>query len=720
MFGIYVYILVPTHKTSLCRESVMRYLTILAMTLGLCGMCFAGPDPSVPEAGSTEMPKLERFSPDQVDKTLDPCNDFFEYACHKWNQANPIPPDQAGWGTFNALAIWNVAAVHNTLEQSAAASNPTPVEKQVGAYYASCIDEDAINQAGITPLQPALNRIDGMKAKGGLPEVVAYIHQIVRPPNLNFIEAQYPGVLFGIYSSPDFDDARVMLASLDQSGMGLPGREFYLNDDDKSKQIRDKYVKYISGILQLSGEAQAQAESDAQVILAMETSLAKAAMEIVARRDPKNLNNKMSFKQVQALTPSFDWNRYFSAMQTPIQPHYLVTAPDFFRGVQKLIASESLDHWKAYLRYSTLRLQASSLSQPFVEANFDFFGRTLAGSQQIQPRWRRCSIFADADLGEAVGQAYVAKYFPPENKARMLEMVKAIKEALSENIDHSTWMSAQTKKLAHEKLDAQVDKIGYPDKWQDYSGVEIKRDDFLGNVQRASKFEIHRRLAQAGKPADRSLWGMTPPTVNAYEDAQTNTINFPAGILQPPFFEASQIDAVNYGGIGMVIGHEIIHGYDDQGRKFDKDGNLKDWWTAADAASYDQRGKCISDEYTQEVPEAGVKQNGKLSLGEDTADNGGIYIALAGLENTLKTEGKTLQSPAGNGLTQEQSFFLSFATIWCGSNRPEAARTAVMTQGHSLNRYRVNNVVANVDEFAHAFGCKAGQPMVHKNACRVW
>jgi putative endopeptidase len=697
----------------------MRRLTTLVAMIGMAATCVAGPNPNA-SGSSSEMTKMERFSPDQVDKTLDPCNDFFEYTCKKWNAANPIPPDQAGWGTFNSLAIWNVAAVHNTLEQSATAPNPTPVEKQVGGYYASCTNEDAISKAGANPLKPALDRIDSMKNKSDLPEVVAYIHQIIRPANLNFLDAQYPGILFGIYSSPDYDDARTMVLTLDQSGMGLPGREFYLNDDDKSKQIREKYVKYISGILQLSGESDGKAGDDAKSILVTETAFANAAMEIVARRDPKNLNNKMSLKQVQALTPAFNWNRYLAAIRAPTSGPFLVTTPKFFTGVNALIESESLENWKAYLRYSLLRSSASSLSQPFVEANFDFFGRTLSGSQQIQPRWRRCSIFADADLGEAVGQAYVTKYFPPENKARMLQMVKAIRDALTQDIDNLSWMSPQTKKLAHEKLDAQVDKIGYPDHWIDYSTVEIKRDDFLGNVQRASKFEIERRIAQAGKPVDRSLWGMTPPTVNAYEDAQTNTINFPAGILQPPFFELSQIDAVNFGGVGMVIGHEIIHGYDDQGRKFDKDGNLKDWWTPADAANYDERGKCISDEYTQDVPEAGVKQNGKLSQGEDTADNGGIHIALAGLENTLKSQGKTLESPAGNGLTEEQSFFLGFATIWCGSNRPEAARTAVMTQGHSLNRYRVNNVVANVNEFAHAFGCKAGQPMVHENACRVW
>ncbi len=698
----------------------MRMSSVIAVILTLSSATFAAGPETADASASTDMPKLERFSPDLADKSLDPCTDFFKYACTKWITANPIPPDQVRWGTFDALAIWNTAAVHNTLESAAAASNRTPVQQKVGDYYASCVDEATIDKAGIAPLRPMLDRIVAMQEKSQLPELVAAIHQMIRPANLNFIDAQYQGALFGIYASPDFDDATKMVAALDQSGMGMPGRDFYLKDDDKSKQIREKYVAYIGHILELSGEPQAQAAADAKTILAMETALAGAAMDIVLRRDPKNLNNKMTLEQIQALTPSFNWSRYFAAMHVPKSPQYLVTSPDFFRGVEKLIASEPVDHWRAYLRYTTLRFMASSLSEPFIDANFDFFSRTLYGAKQLQPRWRRCSDYADADLGEAVGQAYVAKYFPPENKERMLEMVKAIEAALHEDIDAQTWMSPETKKLAHAKLRAQVDKVGYPDHWIDYSAVQIKRDDFLGNVSRAARFEIERRLSLVGKPADRSLWGMTPPTVNAYEDAQTNTINFPAGILQPPFFDASQVDAVNFGGIGAVIGHEIIHGYDDQGRKFDANGNLKDWWTPSDAASYDERGKCIADEYTEDVPEAGVKQNGKESQGEDTADNGGIHIALAGLQNKLKSEDKNLDSPAPGGLTEEQTFFLSYANIWCGQFRPEAARTVVLTQGHSLEHYRVNNVLGNMSEFAHAFGCHAGQPMVHANACRVW
>ena len=694
----------------------MRFLTVLSVCL-LCPCLFAQ---NASQSSQQPLPKLEHFNTDQVDKSLDPCNDFFQYSCSKWIKANPIPADQAGWGTFNALGIWNVAAVRETLESAASASNRGEVEQKVGDYYASCMDEAAINKAGITPLKPILDQIDGLKDKSQLPQVVAAIHQIIRPANLNFLDAQYPGVLFGIYYSPDFADASKTLAALDQSGMGMPGREFYLKDDEKSRQIREQYVKYVAHLLELSGTPKADASADAQTILTLETNLAKAAMDIVLRRDPKNLNNKMSLEQVQALTPSFNWKPYLAAMSVPSSSEYLVLAPDFFREMEKLLASESLDHWRAYLRYSTLRSMANSLSQPFVEANFDFFAHTLGGTKEIQPRWRRCSIYADADLGEAVGQAYVKKFFSAQSKARMLEMVKAIEDALHEDIDAQTWMAPKTKQLAHEKLRAQVDKIAYPDHWRDYQGVEIKRDDFLGNVERASRFEIGRRVALTNKPTDRYMWTMTPPTVNAYEDPQTNTINFPAGILQPPFFEAAQIDAVNYGGIGAVIGHEITHGYDDQGRKFDAAGNLRDWWTADDSAAYDQRDKCITDEYTQDVPEAGVKQNGKLSAGEDTADNGGIHLALLALQNTLKQQGKTLDSPAEGGLTQLQSFFISYANIWCGEIRPEMIRTLVLTQGHSLDRYRVNNVIANMPEFAHAFGCHSGQPMVHANACRVW
>ncbi len=695
----------------------MRFTTLAVVVTGIC---FAAISPLTSRAQDA-LPALERFSPDQVDKSLDPCNDFFEYACNKWNKANPIPADQAGWGTFNSLAIWNVAAVHQTLETAAKPSpDRTAIEAQVGDYYASCMDTATIDKLGIKPLQPVLDRISAMKSKADLPEVVALAQRTVRAGDLLFTDAEYTGVLFGLYAQPDFDDASMTLAAFDQAGMGLPARDFYLKDDEKSKTIRDKYLAHIARQLELSGESKEQAARDATSVLALETGLANAAMDLIPRRDPKNQNNKMSLAQAQALMPSFDLARYLKAVHAPSSPQYLVLAPDFFRGIDKLIQSQPLDHWQAYLRWQVVSQMAGSLSDPFVQERFDFYGRTLGGAKEMQPRWRRCSFAADFDLGEAVGQAYVAKYFPPENKARMVQMVKAIEVALNQDIDAAQWMSPQTKQAAHVKLAAQVDKIGYPDQWRDYSSVEIKRNDFVGNVSRAAIYENDRRFAMFGQHTKRTDWNMTPPTVNAYEDPPTNTINFPAGILQPPFFDGSAQDAVNYGAIGMVIGHEIIHGFDDQGRKFDAQGNLRDWWTPEDAANYDQRDKCIQDEYTQDVPEAGVKQDGKLSAGEDTADNGGIHIALGALDRTLKAQGKTLDSPADGGLTQLQTFFLAGATVWCGDNRPEAARTAVMTQGHSLNRYRVNNVAGNMPEFEHAFGCHTGQPMVHPNQCRVW
>jgi putative endopeptidase len=666
------------------------------------------------------IPRLDHFNIDQVDRALDPCADFFQYTCSKWIKANPIPADLAGQTAFGKLAIWNIAAVRDTLQEAATAKDRSPIQQMVGDYYAACTDEATINMLGIKPLQPALDSIAKLKDKSQLPELIAYLHQLVRPGDLVFTDNEYDGILFGLYQQPDFDDASITVAAFDQAGMGMPGRDFYLKNDDRSKEIQDKYVKHIAKLLQLSGESERQSSMDAQSVHALESALARSAMDIIARRDPKNQNNKMSFQQLQALAPSFDFERYLKAMQAPSSSRYLVLAPDFFRGVDQLIASEPVGHWKAYLRWQTLHFMAPFLSQPFVDETYDFFGRTLAGAQEIPPRWRRCSFSADADLGEAVGQAYVAKYFPEERKERVLQMVHAIEAALNRDIDNAAWMSDASKKAAHGKLAAQIDKIGYPDRWRDYSSLEIKRDDLVGNISRASRFETIRRFSKIGKPTDRQAWVMTPPTVNAYEDSSTNTINFPAGILQPPFFDASAPDAVNYGAIGAVIGHETIHGFDDQGRKFDAQGNLRDWWTPEDAANYEQRDKCIQDEYTQDIPEAGVRQNGALSAGEDTADNGGIHIALSALENTLTSNGKTLDSPARDGFTELQTFFLAYSEVWCSTLRPEAARTAVLTQGHSLDRYRVNNVLGNMPEFDHAFGCHAGQPMVHATQCRVW
>jgi len=442
----------------------------------------------------------------------------------------------------------------------------------------------------------------------------------------------------------------------------------------------------------------------------------------IKRRDPKNINNKFSLGQLRELTPHIQWEVYLKAVNAPASDHYIVSSPEFFRAEDKLLAGQPLDHWKTYMRWQVISRAAPYLTKAMVEENFDFFYHTLAGQAENQPRWRRCVHNADRDLGEALGQAYVDRAFPPESKARTLEMVHAIENAMHEDVESVSWMTPATKQQALVKLKGIEDKIGYPSHWRDYSGVKITRDSYLRNVEQASSFEFERWVGKIGKPVDRSEWTMTPPTINAYYDPQLNTINFPAGILQPPFFEKSMDDSVNYGAIGMVIGHELTHGFDDQGRKFDAQGNLRDWWTAEDARQYEERGKCIAEEYTQEVPDAGpgVKQNGLLTQGEDTADNGGVHLALLALEADLKKQGKSPDDKGADGWTELQRFFLANAYSWCSNIRPEVARLIVTTNPHSMPIFRIDNVDSNMPEFARAFGCKAGQKMVRANACRVW
>jgi putative endopeptidase len=440
----------------------------------------------------------------------------------------------------------------------------------------------------------------------------------------------------------------------------------------------------------------------------------------VKRRDPKNLDNEMSLEDVKKLAPSFDWARYLQALHAPASPKYIVTSPEFFRGLEQLLQSESLDHWKAYLKAQLLNRLEPQMSDDFVNESFSFYSQVLFGAKQLEPLWRRCVEVENRDIGEALGQAYAARYFPPESKDRVLKLVKDVEAALNRDFDDIDWMSPETRKYAHIKLAAQIDKIGYPDHWRDYSALQIDPENHLANVERASAFELDRQLRKIGKPLDRTEWGMTPPTVNAYEDSQNNTINFPAGILQPPFFDPTKDDSVNYASTGAVIGHETTHGFDDQGRKFDANGNLRDWWTPADAKAFDQRGDCIADEYSEYIPEAGVKQNGRLTQGENTADNGGIRLALSALAADLKQQGKTLDTKGDDGLTETQRFFLSYANIWCSNLTPETMRTLILTDPHPLDKYRVNNVVSNMPQFAKAFGCHPGQAMVREKACRVW
>jgi endothelin-converting enzyme/putative endopeptidase len=673
-------------------------------------------------ADKTKVPKLDHFDPNLVDKTLNPCDDFYKYACNKWIAANPIPADQVYWSTGGGLEMWNDNVLRETL-QAASKNDSTrsAVQQKIGDYWAACMDESGIEAAGMKPLQPELDRIAGLKSKKEITLEIAHLHHAF-PGAWEGSDNQTNAPFFGFSGGQDYDDASKVVAQIDQGGLSLPNRDYYIGTDEKSVETLKKYRVHIQKMLVLAGEPEAQASDDASTVLELETAMAKAQMDNVTRRDPKNINNKMSLAQIRELTPSIQWDVYLRAVNAPVSEHYIVSSPNFFRAEEKLLAEHPLDDWKIYMRWQAVHQAAPYLTKAMADENFDFFFRTLAGQEEQLPRWRRCTHSADRDLGEALGQAYVDRAFPPESKARTLEMVHAIESAMHNDVEGVSWMTPATKEQAIVKLKGIEDKIGYPSHWRDYSSVKITRDNYLGNVEQASSFEFERWVAKIGKPVDRSEWTMTPPTINAYYDPQLNTINFPAGILQPPFFEKTMDDSVNYGAIGMVIGHELTHGFDDQGRKFDAHGNLRDWWTAEDAKQYDERGKCISDEYTQEVPDAGagVKQNGLLTQGEDTADNGGIHLALFALEADLKKQGKSLDDKGPDGWTYLQRFFLANAYSWCSSVRPEVARLIVTTNPHSLPIFRIDNVVSNMSEFSQAFGCKAGQKMVRANACRVW
>jgi putative endopeptidase len=706
--------------------SISRIILCLFLILPLV---LLGQNPAPPTAANaavtadkTKVPKLDHFDPDLVDKTLNPCDDFYKYACNKWIAANPIPADQVYWSTGGGLEMWNDNVLRETL-QAASKNDSTrsAVQQKIGDYWAACMDESGIEAAGMKPLQPELDRIAGLKSKKEITLEIAHLHHAF-PGAWEASDNQTNAPFFGFSGGQDYDDASKVVAQIDQGGLSLPNRDYYISTDEKSVETLKKYRVHVQKMLVLAGEPEAQASDDASTVLELETAMAKAQMDNVTRRDPKNINNKMSLAQIRELAPSIQWDVYLRAVNAPVSEHYIVSSPNFFRAEEKLLAEHPLEHWKIYMRWQAVHQAAPYLTKAMADENFDFFFRTLAGQEEQLPRWRRCTHSADRDLGEALGQAYVDRAFPPESKARTLEMVHAIESAMHNDVEGVSWMTPATKEQAIVKLKGIEDKIGYPSHWRDYSSVKITRDNYLGNVEQASSFEFERWVAKIGKPVDRSEWTMTPPTINAYYDPQLNTINFPAGILQPPFFEKTMDDSVNYGAIGMVIGHELTHGFDDQGRKFDAHGNLRDWWTAEDAKQYDERGKCISDEYTQEVPDAGagVKQNGLLTQGEDTADNGGIHLALFALEADLKKQGKSLDDKGPDGWTYLQRFFLANAYSWCSSVRPEVARLIVTTNPHSLPIFRIDNVVSNMSEFSQAFGCKAGQKMVRANACRVW
>jgi len=649
------------------------------------------------------------FSIGNLDKTADPCVDFYQYACGNWLKKTQIPADQPEWVSFTELYERNLVTERNILEKaSAGGPNRGPIDQKIGDYYGACMDEKAADAKGLGPLKPELERVAAVKDKGALIDAIAHAHLVG------------PNPLFNFYTAPDLHNADLVIAYIDQGGLTLPDRNYYIKEDDpKMVEMRKRLVEYATQMFTLAGQSARQAADSAQTIFEIETALAKASMDRTLRRDPKNRDHKMTRDAAISLAPDFYLARYFTDMATPSFSELNVSNPEFFKQVNGVVESEPLDRLKTYVEWHMLNAAAPWLSKLFVDTNFRF-QQALTGQAEIQARWKRCVDATDGALGEALGQRYVEETFGPEGKQRMLKMVDELEKALDEDIRQLPWMSEATKKQAKLKLVAIRNKIGYPDVWRDYSKLSIQPGDLVGNFLRANEFESRRQIAKIGKPLDRKEWGMTPPTVNAYYSGSRNEIVFPAGILEPPFFDKKMDDAVNFGGIGLVIGHELTHGFDDQGRKFDPQGNLRDWWTDQDGKEFEKRASCVADEYGNFVAVDELKLNGKLTLGENTADNGGARIALMALLNTIAQDKSGKTADKIDGYTPEQRFFLGFGRVWCEKRRPEYSRMLVNVDPHSPGRYRVNGVVENMPEFQKAWGCKAGQPMVRENACRVW
>jgi len=680
----------------------MKFSPNLLLLAGISSVCLFAAD------SATNTTPSSGIDLKAIDNQVSPCVDFYQYACGAWTKNNPIPPEFSSWGRFQELADRNQAELREVAEDAGRNLSRSPLDQKVGVFYSTCMDEAAADKAGVTPIQPGLERIAKISEKGDLPAEIARLHN------------QGVAVLFRFGPDADPDNSRMNIADIDQGGLGLPERDFYFRTDPKSVELRAKYQAHISRLLQLAGEPAATADSNAAAILEFETALAKSSLDVVSRRNPHLLVHKMPMAEFTKLAPSFDFEGYLKARGTPAFPIINVSTPDFLKGLNATLDSTALDVIKAYLAFHYISANAPLLSKAFVEEDFSFSGQTLTGAKVIRPRWKRCITLTDRELGEALGEKFVQKYFSEVGKQKTLEMVGLIERAMATDIDSLTWMSDATKQQALAKLKEVTNKIAYPEKWRDYSSVKIVAGDLTGNAARAREFEVKRRLNKIGQPVDRLEWGMTPPTVNAYYSPEQNNINFPAGILQPPFFMASADMAVNFGGIGAVVGHELTHGFDDEGRQYDGDGNLREWWTPQDAAAFKQRVDCISDEYSGFAPLPDVHINGKLTLGENGADNAGMRLAYMALMTSL--EKNAVSSERLDGYTPQQRFFLGFGQIWCLNVREESLRVSLRTNPHSPGPYRVNGTVQNMPEFSTAFGCKQGDPMFADpaKACRVW
>ena len=645
------------------------------------------------------------FDPSEIDSATDPCVDFYQYACGAWLAKNPIPADHVYWARWDQLVERNLTTVRDILENAAVNdAKRSTVDQKIGDYYTACMDEAGIEKNGIKSIQGELDRIAALPDKDALAGEVARLHRV------------YADVLFAFYSAPDFIDANAVIAVARQGGLGLPEREYYLKTDEKSVKTRQRYLEHVTKMFVLLGESPERAEARGRAVMSIETALARGALDIVSNSDPAKTYHIMRRAELASLAPSFAWPKYFADVNAPAFETLNVATPDYLKDMDSVIRITSLDDWKAYLAWQLVHAQAPLLSRAFDSENFDFYERFLRGAKERLPRWRRCASLVDDDLGEALGQKYTERTFDAAGKERTLQMVHTIEGALGKDIMSLDWMSPTTKQKAVEKLQAIGNKIGYPGKWRDYSAVKIVRDDAIGNSLRVNQVEFQRQLDKIGKPLDRTEWRSTPPTVNASYSASMNDITLPAGILRSPFFDKNVDDAENLGAIGVVIGHELTHGFDNRGRKFDPKGNLRDCWTAQDAGEFERRAACMVEEYSSFKPVDDVSVNGKLTLGENIADNGGLRVAYMALMEDLAA--KTM--PVIDGFSPEKRFFLAYAQVWCQNATTEALRMDAQTNPHSAHKVRVNGAVQNMPGFQSAFSCQPGQPMVRRPACRVW
>ena len=669
----------------------------------------------------TKIPvKPVAFDVNAIDKSADPCQDFFQYACGSWNKNNPIPSDRSGWGRFAELAEYNNYLLYKDLVAAAEAPK-TPLQKKYGDYFAACMNTELLDKLGDQPLQPDLKAIDELTS---VKQLAAFNARQDRCGG---------GAFFSASVTQDQKDSSQQVASTGQGGLTLPGgegrgggdRDYYLNPSPRFQKIREGYVANMVSTFQLLGDSPEKATQEADNVMTIETALAKGSLDRVAMRDPATRYHPMSVADLQAKTPNFDWQTYLNGVGLGQAKTIIVSSLPYLDAANAQLTDENLPAIKSYLRWHAVHSAAPQLSKNFEDLSFDFFNRTLGGQKEELPRWQRCTSATDRALGEAVGQDWVKQNFPPASKDATERLVKALEAAMAQDLQTLPWMSPETRVEARKKLDAIADKIGYPSHWRDYSSLTVNRDDYFGNVQRSSAFERRRNLDKFGKPVDPTEWGMTPPTVNAYYSPPQNNINFPAGILQPPFYDVTKDPAVNFGGIGVVIGHEMTHGFDDQGAQYDPKGNVRMWFTKDDLAKFKERSECYAKEYDGFTVAPDQNLNGHLTLGENSADNAGIRIAFQALQNTLKEEGAKAEAGYVNGkrdgYTADQRFFISFAQVWCGTMTPQAAVTRAKTDPHSTGEWRVRGTVQNFDEFGKAFGCKLGDPeMPASGGCRTW